>query len=141
MPEIRFDTGLVTYDLNGACQVTFNPTDSSFVERLLSAMEAMDKVQEEHNAQMEKDEDSGELFRKARERDKDMREILDRAFDVPVCAALFGEMNLYAMADGLPVWCNLVLAVMDEVNAAAQRERKRIDPRLAKFTAKYKKRQ
>ena len=29
----------------------------------------------------------------------------------------------------------------DEVNAAAQRERKRIDPRLAKFTAKYKKRQ
>lgn len=56
-------------------------------------------------------------------------------------SSIWQSVRLHNMADGLPVWCNLVLAVMDEVNAAAQRERKRIDPRLAKFTAKYKKRQ
>lgn len=138
MPEIRFDTGLVTYDLNGVCQVTFNPTDSNFVEKLLSTMDALDILQEEHKKQVESGSDNAELFQKAREHDKVMRETLDKTFGVPVCEALFGGMNLYAVADGLPVWCNLVLAVLDEVTAAANREMKRTDPRLAKYTAKYK---
>jgi len=137
MPEIRFDTGLVTYDLNGVCQVTFNPTDSSFVERLLAATDVLDKEQESHDADTE-NEDSASLFTKARERDKTMRAVLDDTFGAPVCDALFGNMNLYAMADGLPVWCNLVLSVMDEVAAASEREMKRMDPRLAKYTSKYK---
>ena len=34
MKELNFDTGLVTYDLNGKVEVTFNPSDSNFVERL-----------------------------------------------------------------------------------------------------------
>lgn len=140
MPEIRFDTGLVTYDLNGACQVTFNPTDSSFVEKLLSTMDTLDVLQDEHSAQAQQENDSAELFRKAREHDHVMRDNLDQLFGVPVCEKLFGGMNLYAMADGLPVWCNLVLAVMDEISAASQREMKRTDPRLAKYTAKYKRR-
>lgn len=28
MPEIKFDTGIVTYTLNESCQIAFNPTDS-----------------------------------------------------------------------------------------------------------------
>ncbi len=138
MPDIRFDTGLVTYELNGVCSVSFNPTDSHFVEKLMAAVDSLDALQEEHNAQMEQDGDTAGLFRQARERDQSMRAMLDDTFGTPVCEALFGSMNLYAMADGLPVWCNLVLAVMDEVNAATAREMKRTDPRLAKYTAKYK---
>ena len=140
MPEIRFDTGLVTYELNGVCQVTFNPTDSGFVEKLLNTMDTLDIIQDEHAAQAQDEGSSGELFRKAREHDQVMRDNLDKLFGVPVCEKLFGEMNLYAMADGLPVWCNLVLAVMDEVSAASQREMKRTDPRIARYTAKYKRR-
>lgn len=142
MPEIKFDTGLVTYDLNsgnGKVQVSFNPTDSHFVEKLLAATDALDKEQEAH----ESDTNSAApeaLFDKARERDRTMRGLLDNTFGAPVCEALFGGMNLYAMADGLPVWCNLVLAVMDEVAAASEREMQKMDPRLAKYTAKYKRR-
>lgn len=43
MKELSFETGLVTYDLNGLVQVTFNPTDSAFVERLFNAFDALDK--------------------------------------------------------------------------------------------------
>ena len=138
MPEIRFDTGLVTYDLNGVCQVSFNPTDASFVERLFQTFDSLDKYQNEHDADLEKAVEPKELFAHARERDQAMRDLVDGIFGQPVCEPLFGSMNLYAMADGLPVWCNLVLAVMDEVDTSFAQEQKRTNPRLAKYTAKYK---
>ena len=43
MKELSFDSGLVTYSLNNRCEVTFNPTDSNFVQRLYSAFEELDK--------------------------------------------------------------------------------------------------
>ena len=54
MKELNFDSGLVTYSLNGKCEVSFNPTDSNFVERLYSAFEDLDKKQESYKAQIEK---------------------------------------------------------------------------------------
>ena len=54
MKELSFDSGLVTYSLNGKCEVSFNPTDSNFVEKLYSAFEELDKKQEGYKAQIEK---------------------------------------------------------------------------------------
>lgn len=48
-------------------------------------------------------------------------------------------MNVYALANGLAVWCNLMLAVMDEVDSTYAREQKATNPRIAKYTAKYQK--
>ena len=63
--------------------------------------------------------------------------MIDEALGQPVCGALFGGMNVYAMADGLPVWCNLMLALMDEVDTSFAREQKATNPRIRKYTAKY----
>ena len=30
MKDLIFDTGLVTYNINGKCEFSFNPTDSAF---------------------------------------------------------------------------------------------------------------
>ena len=139
MKELNFESGLVTYSLNGKCEVTFNPTDSNFVERLYSAFEDLDKKQESYKAQIEKMGDKKEIFRFARECDAEMRGIIDDLFDVPVSDALFGGMNVYAIAAGLPVWCNLMLAVMDEIDTTFSREQKATNPRIAKYVAKYKK--
>lgn len=105
MKELNFDSGLVAYSLNGKCEVSFNPTDSSFVERLYKSFEELDKKQEGYKASMEKMQDKKEIFDFARERDAEMRGILDTVFGVPVSDALFGDMNVYAIANGLPVWC------------------------------------
>ena len=43
---LSFDTGLVTFDLNGKASVTFNPTDSAFVERLFNTFDELDKKQD-----------------------------------------------------------------------------------------------
>ena len=139
MKELSFDSGLVTYSLNGKCEVSFNPTDTNFAGRLYAAFEELDKKQEGFRAQIEKMTDNKEIFEFAKERDAEMRGILDGIFEAPVSGALFGGMNVYASANGLPVWCNLILAVIDEVDAAAVQEQKLTSPRLAKYTAKYKK--
>lgn len=139
MKDLNFDSGLVTYSLNGKCEVSFNPTDSNFVERLYTAFEELDKKQEGYKAQIEKMANKREIFDFARERDAEMRAIIDGVLDVPVSDAVFGGMNVYAVANGLPVWCNLMLAIMDEVDSAYVREQKAMNPRIAKYTAKYQK--
>lgn len=137
MPEIKFDTGLVVYDINGQCQVSFNPTDSAFVERLFNTFDTLDQKQEAYKAEIEKMGDKRKIFEVARARDAEMREMIDGVFSVPISERLFGGMNVYALADGLPVWCNLLLAVMDHMDSAFAREQKRTNPRIAKYTAKY----
>lgn len=139
MKELNFESGLVTYNLNGKVEVTFNPSDSNFVERLYAAFEDLDKKQEGYRTTVEKMADKREIFEFARERDREMREIIDGVFEVPVSEALFGGMNVYALAGGLPVWCNLMLAVMDEVDSTYAREQKATNSRIAKYTAKYQK--
>lgn len=139
MKELNFDSGLVTYSLNGKCEVSFNPTDTNFVERLYSAFEELDKKQEGYKEQVAEMTGNKAVFDFARERDAEMRGIIDGVFEAPVCDAIFGGMNVYASANGLPVWCNLILAVIDEVDSTAAREQKLTSPRLAKYTAKYQK--
>ena len=134
---LSFESGLVTYNINGKCQVSFNPTDSNFVERLYLAFEDLDKKQESYKTQVEKLADKREIFDFARERDVEMRQVIDGLFDAPVSDSLFGGMSVYAVAGGLPVWCNLMLAVMDEIDTTFSREQKATNPRIAKYTEKY----
>lgn len=139
MPGIKFETGKVTYTLNGDIQVSFNPTDSAFVEKLFSAFDTLDKRQDAYKAEVEKMGDKREIFDIARKRDAEMREIIDGVFEAPVCKALFGGMNVYAMADGLPAWANLMLAVMDEIDTSFAKQKKLTDPRISKYLARYHK--
>lgn len=139
MPELKFETGVVEFDVNGKVKIAFNPTDSSFVEKLFNAFETLDKRQEAYKAEVERTANKREIFDTARNMDSEMREIIDSIFDHPVCNDLYGSMNVYALADGLPVWCNFMLAVMDEVDTTFAREQKATNPRIQKYTAKYHK--
>ena len=100
--SLNFESGLVTYNINGKCQVSFNPTDSNFVERLYLAFEDLDKKQESYKTQVEKLADKREIFDFAREQDVEMRQVIDGLFDAPVSDSLFGGMSVYAVAGGLP---------------------------------------
>ena len=137
MKDLNFDTGVVTYNLNGMASLTFNPTDAAFIEKLYHAFEVLDKKQESYQAMVKKTQNSREIFDAARKMDEEMREIINETFGFDLCAALFGDMNVYAMADGLPVWANLMLAVMDEADTTFAREQKLSNPRISKYTKKY----
>lgn len=130
MAEIRFETGERAYDVNGVCQVRFNPTDMEFARRLCDTFALLEGKQSGAAA-------AGDLFGQGKALDGEMRALLDGLFGEPVCQALFGDMNVCALAQGLPVWCNLLLAVMDEIRAAVEAEAAEINPRIAAYTARY----
>lgn len=139
MQKLQIDTGVVEYSLNDSCTVRFNPTDPAFVEELYRAFSELDAQQEAHKREVAQLTDNREIFALARRRDAEMRELIGGVFGQDVCTALFGSMNVYATAGGLPLWANLLLAVMDTVDEALGREQVATNPRIEKYLKKYRK--
>ena len=138
MKQLQFSDGLEEYSLNDRVTVRFNPTDASFLERLAELFSSLDALQEEVSALQDSTPEE-EVFPLAKSLDGRMRDLLDGFFGTPVCGSLFGSMNLFASAGGLPVWANLLLALTEEVEAAMQGELSAREARIAKYTSKYKK--
>lgn len=139
MKDLNFNTGIITYSLNNRCDVSFNPTDSAFVEKLFNAFDTLDKRQEAYKHEVERTSNNKEIFDTARNMDAEMRKIINEVFGLDICTALFDEMNVYALADGLPVWANLMLTIMDEIDTTFAREQKQTNARITKYTSKYHK--
>ena len=137
MNTLNFATGLVTFTVNDTAEVTFNPTDSNFVERLFRTFEELDKKQEAYKQEASALTDAKEIFECTQRRDKEMRSLIDAIFEGSVSDAIFGTLNAYALADGLPIWCNFLLAVMDKVDTTFAEEHKATNPRISKYLAKY----
>ena len=139
MNTLNFETGIVTFSVNDRAEVSFNPTDSNFVETLFDTFDGLDKKQDAYKEEVAKTGDKRAVFEIARRMDGEMREMIDTIFQTPVADAIFGGMNVYALADGLPVWCNFLLAVMDQIDTTFAREQKATNPRIKKYTEKYRK--
>jgi hypothetical protein len=137
--ELNFDTGVVEYDINGAYKVRFNPTDKTFIQRLSDAFDTLEAKQKSLDDEAARTGDKKEVFRIVAQRDAEVRAILDDLFGEGMCDAVFSDMSMHALAGGLPVWVNFVLAIMDECDSAFIKEKKLRDPRLAKYTKKYHK--
>ena len=99
----------------------------------------LDAEQQTYRSEMEASTDKRKIFDIAHQHDEKMRDMIDGLFEKPVCAALFGSMNVYALADGLPVWANLMLAILDQVDATMTREKLRTNPRIQKYTERWAK--
>lgn len=139
MNTLNFETGIVTFSVNDRAEVSFNPTDSNFVETLFDTFDGLDRKQDAYKEEVAKTGDKRAVFEIARRMDGEMREMIDTIFQTPVADAIFGGMNVYALADGLPVWCNFLLAVMDQIDTTFAREQKATNPRIKKYTEKYRK--
>lgn len=137
---IKFDTGAVEYSINDKATVLINPTDLGFVERVFDIFNHMDEKQEEYNAAITKAEKDSEIFEVYRGMESEMRGMINDVFGAEVCQDIFGNMSVFALADGLPLWSNLMLALIDEMDVAFAREKKATNPRIKKYTAKYNKR-
>lgn len=138
MKTLNFDTGIVTYSLNDKCEIKINPTDSMLVGRLIGLVDGLGEIREKYAAEVEK-ADARDVYNISVKFDNDMRKEIDAALGAPVCDAVFGDMSVLALADGLPVFCNLIFAILDEVDAGWEREGKKTSSRMASYTAKYKK--
>ena len=134
MQELNFATGKVKYKVNGGAVIEFNPTDTEFSRRVLDIFRDLAGKQEEYAKALSVDEPDMEAAL------GDPEAAIDAAFEQPGTAdAVFGTASLYAYADGLPLWANFLMAVIDEMPASAEKQAKLTDPRLRKYVGKYSK--
>ena len=122
--------------------VRFNPTNMIFIEKVFNTFDEMDEIGEGINAKIrEVGDDWKRLFELTREAEQKMRKKLNEAFGKDICTPLFGEYeSVYAAGDGLPIWANILLAIIDEMDSAFVEEKKKQNPRIQKYTEKYSKR-
>ena len=137
MADIKFETGLKTFSINGKCEATFAPTDMAFIERVYNCLEHMDAMQNKYKDVAEA-ATNAEVFTLARSMDAEAREEINAVFGFDICSPLFGELSLFTIADGLPIWANFVLAIVDNLEGEFAEQKKKTNPRIAKYTAKYK---
>lgn len=134
MGTLNFQTGRKTYTVNGGCEISFDPADIGFVNRLFDLFGKLEKQRDEQPQNPE------DIFTYAARRDKELRVEVDALFGEPVCDKIFGSTNVLSPSGGLPVVMNFLLALIDEVDAASEAETKpsaRVDAYIQKYEKKY----
>lgn len=141
--NLNISTGLKSYDLTDENKdvlwtVRFNPTDPTFAQRLYEGFAGLGEKDEQFHQRIVDESDPVKIFGVACEADAEMRKTIDSILGPGACQAIYGTANVYyARADGLPLWANLLLSIMDEMDDAMMRENKAADPRLAKYVNKF----
>ena len=137
--NLDFSTGVQECTINGKCTVYVNFTDPAFIESVFNAFDSIDDVTDRYAPQIENAKSGEEVFTLARTRDAEIREIINEIFGEDVCSPIFGKMHLTAAADGLPLWVNMLLAIIDKMDTTLATEKKQTNPRVKKYLEKYKK--
>ncbi|MBQ0067676.1 MAG: hypothetical protein KBS60_05810 [Phascolarctobacterium sp.] len=141
MNTISFDLGIKEYQI-GAFTAHFNPTDMNFIERVFDAFEKLDNLQVKYSTELTENKDKmqgNELFDLTKRMNIDMRTVLDNLFGEGFSMDVFNTLHVYAMADGLPAWSNLMLAIVDELDESFVSEKKKTNPRIQQYISKYTK--
>lgn len=133
---LQIETGLKEFSLNDAVTVRFNPTDSAFVGKIYTTFSELEKKQEEYQKKI-MEGTTDEVIELTKTLDKEMRDTLEDIFGVDVVTPLIGNANVYSMAGGMPIWTNILLAVMDELEVSTEEQRKLNAEKIAFYTKKY----
>lgn len=147
MAVLNFATGVQSFGVNGGRgKVYFNPTDVSFAQGVYTLMV---DLSEKLEADKGKDfPDAMAMFAHQTEQDAYIKQRIDGLFGSGVADQLFcwvdEEGNVHsvsptALADGLPLWLNFLLAVFDTIPDATSKQAKAMDARVDKYLSKYKK--
>lgn len=137
MEKLEILTGLKTFNVNDSCEITFNPADVAFLEVIGNTMDAIETKWHQYNANAKVMEPK-EIFATARTLDSEIREEINSIFGVPVCDMVFGKTSMLALAGGLPLFMNLMLAIIDVMDVSITEEEKQSNPRLQHYINKYK---
>jgi hypothetical protein len=139
MADIRFDTGVQSFQINGGVSVEFNPTDSEFAKKLFSLFEELESRQHEYAKRAENETDPKKILDLADQFDKEIREKIDAIFGKPICADVF-KTNVLALGDGLPVWANLMLSVLDQMDTGFDVQKAKTNARVKQYTERWARR-
>lgn len=82
-------------------------------------------------------ENNTAFFEYVRQRDAEVSDGVDRLFGEGAAAAVFQGHSAHAMAEGLPLWTNFFLSVIDTVPEEMSKQIRASKPRVEKYLKKY----
>lgn len=126
---ITVDTGIQEYEINEAFTAKFNPTDESFIAKIELAFKSLDGLQDELK--------KADSFSAYIDKDKEMRAIIDGVLGEGAADAIFPGVNCYALSNGLPLWLNLMYAIVDIISDACESEFGKTESHLKHYNEKY----
>ena len=137
MEKLNISTGIKEYSLNDKVSVWFNPTDADFMTRVFDTFEALEKKQDEYANAIAKTKTTRESLKVMADMNEEMRGLLAELFGVDIVTPLIGSANVYAFSEGMPIWANIMLAILDKMEGEHAEQIKLSKKRMAKYTAKY----
>lgn len=141
MASISFSSGLKKYTFEGdggSVEVSFNPTDATVLERISTAFERLDDAQREYEGRLGTLKTSKEIFAAVHEMDDLARATIDGIFEQPVSETLYGDVSMISITDGVPLWADFLLIVVELMDDSSGKEAKKKNPRLEKYINRYK---
>lgn len=144
MPEIKFDTGVQSFQINDGVSIEFNPTDEDFMAKLYTTFKELEARQREYAARMDAEQKKNEtdlkqIFELSHQFDKEIREKIDTVLEKPICDEVF-KTNVMALSGGMPVWANLMLAIIDKMDGSFDAEKIKLRARVKQYTNRWEKR-
>lgn len=137
MNQLNVSTGLVTYTVNGNCEISFNPADADLAGRVVGVFEKITDIC--NNTQLDQEGGVSALMAATSKLDAEIRREIDGLFGESTCEKVFGRTNVASLADGLPIWANFLMAVIDEMDRAITEAKKRSSPRVQQYIEKHEK--
>lgn len=141
MGALSYTAGKREYTLPNGETIHFDPCDSEFANKVVIAFRNSNKIQ----GALSKDhmQDMDQLLTEIQKMNADIRQEIDNAFGEPVCDKACCGSSPTAISDGLPVWMNFLMAVIDEIDAnmpeGEKRSRARVQQYMDKYNTKYAK--
>lgn len=135
MEELNFGVCNKTYSVNGGAEISFNPADISFANRVYDLLKNLEERQKEKPPA-----DIMDVFEVARIRDEQMRSDIDSVFGPGTCEKIFGSTNVFSPSGGIPLCMHFIMAVIDEIDAASEKETKfspAVEAYMKKYESKY----
>lgn len=148
--KLSFDDGYKNIEINGDPNkvIRINPTDMAFVKRISGlgdkAKEISDKYGDIDFSNIEKlenldpEDPDFTMMKKAAEAmdkaEKSIRELIDSAFEYPVCDIVFGELNCLSPAGGVPIYINFIRVIFEYITKEMQKQNAESEARMSKYT-------
>ena len=137
--ELHISTGVEELVLNGKVHISINLTDASFAKLLFTRFSALEEKDRAWRERMKALHDPKTVMEEWDKGDRMFREAIDGVLGEGTCEALIGSTSVRALAEGLPIWANILLAIIEQMDNALTRQEKTVNPKLQKYLNKYHK--
>lgn len=140
MNTFKLNTGIETLKINEETEVSFNPSDINFFNRIYDAFDKSDKIYKACQQKISGLNDWKAIYKIMGEADTEIRGLIDDVFGVPLCVSAFGNMHITSRTeDGVPIWADLLMQIIDMCDVELDGMESKMTAKVKKYTDKYTK--